>query len=219
MLRATYPTNPKNQERFARLFNIYLFLLFTPFAHYFDSIMLGYFSVIAFYGIIGFSVACYGLCYVIGFSNDDAMGRVVSTSTILLIVFAGLKITGIHKALVNPFSSAVMTMGTLTLFLALLIISSKFYRSRDDDYYKNNLLFVLALVIATFVGFVFNIEPIRNTAITFEVLYAMEKTTESVRWNEGTIMVFLLGFSVALYFTSYFLSSHPEFIISMFSGL
>jgi len=218
-LRSTGSSTYEQQKLFASMLNYFLLFLFVPFAHYFNSVMLGYFSVIAFYGILGFSVACYGLCYLIGFDSDEAMGRVACTSTILMIIFSALKIMGIKNSWIYPFSSAIMTFGAITLFLALLIMSSKYYYRRSIGYGKAQLLFITVLMISTFVGFVFHIEPIKNVALTFGVLFFMEKTAESAKWSGGTIMVLFLFFSVALYFISYFLSSHPNFIISMFSAI
>jgi hypothetical protein len=58
-----------------------------------------------------------------------------------------------------------------------------------------------------------------NIAATFGVMYAMEKTTE-VRWFWKPAMFFpaVLAASVALYYLSYFLHSHPGWIVSLFDS-
>lgn len=45
-------------------------------AIHYDSTLLGYMTIMAFYTVLGFSFACYGLCYFIGFDTKDAVKRV-----------------------------------------------------------------------------------------------------------------------------------------------
>src|SRR5262249_20707846 len=42
-----------------------------PLAVMYQSRLLGYLTVFGFFGVVGFSVACYGLCYVVGFRNHE----------------------------------------------------------------------------------------------------------------------------------------------------
>lgn len=63
---------------------------------------------------------------------------------------------------------------------------------------------VIALLLGVFFGFVFNIQGIANTAVTFLVFYCIEKYTEfhfDFKFN-GWVYVFiisLLGYKCALW--------------------
>jgi len=57
-----------------------------PIAHAYQSTLLAYFSVFATYSALGFSVACHGLCWCIGFTSKRAIERIAATSALVLLV-------------------------------------------------------------------------------------------------------------------------------------
>jgi hypothetical protein len=57
-----------------------------------------------------------------------------------------------------------------------------------------------------------------NVASTFAVLYVLEKVLEIPRiFQGGMLFVTLLGISIGLYVLSYFLSTHPGWIVGLFT--
>ena len=51
----------------------------------YSSYLFAFLTVLAVYSSLGFSFMCFGLCYMIGFRDKDALSRVAVTSAILLI--------------------------------------------------------------------------------------------------------------------------------------
>lgn len=60
------------------IFFKYLIIYFFSKAIYYDSSLIGFMTILAFYTVLGFSFACYGLCYCIGFDDKDSIKRVFS---------------------------------------------------------------------------------------------------------------------------------------------
>ena len=98
----------------------------TPLALAHHSALLAYLATFAAYGALGFSVTCRGLCWCIGFRSDRAVERVGATSTLLLAAHLVLREARGREAL-GPFDSPLSVVGALTLYLALLIVSSLYY--------------------------------------------------------------------------------------------
>src|SRR3989338_2332770 len=59
---------------------------------YFNTGLIGFFTVIVAEAWLGFSVAVLPFCYFIGFSDKDAMARSMASSVIMLVIFTILRI-------------------------------------------------------------------------------------------------------------------------------
>lgn len=86
----------------------------------------------------------------------------------------------------------------MTLFLALLIRSSVFYRS--GGYWTRQARMIGALLVALFVGETYSIQAMANCAYTFTVLYALEKSTDVVHAlsHQINVVVLVLLCSIAM---------------------
>lgn len=208
---------------YSLLFTVYMI----PMAITHQSLLLGWLSVICFYQAVGFSFICYGLCYCVGFHDDEAMVRVSITSTIMGIVFIILKWQGISNEYIHPFSGALTIFSATLLLLALLIFSSYYYRPRfreyhnyynyGDDYAIRQIPMIVCLSGFLFFGNIFNMVGLVNTATTYLVFYCMEKYCDAhykFRWNSWVLM-FL--FSVIIYKSALYLHENPEILFSMFN--
>jgi len=219
----TQPTG--NKDGFMQVVNIYLALVWGPQAVIYQSELLGFFTVGAVYGALGFSVACYGLCWVIGFDSKNTLYRVVANSVVLMIVFTLFRVGVLAIILqadphyfLSPFATAVLTLGSVTYFLGLLIVSAPHVVSAAEDYWRIQIMMVLSLLLIVSVGAVYHIAPLYNTACVFGVLYAMAKVAEQRIWRGGMVFVGLFGFFACLYVIALYLRTHPGFIVAMFDG-
>jgi hypothetical protein len=203
-----------NKELFAQILNLVMALYWIPMALHFNSTFFGFLVVCAFWSMLGFSVACYGLCWAIGFHSRENLERCVAASFYILSIFVVLKVSGVNVVYLIPFSTAVSTMGCVVLYLGLLIASSRFYRS---DYLQTNLVMIFTLIAGVFFGSVFTVPSMLNTACTFAALYVTEKIGET-RIMQSNIWFLALGGFSFLYFISLYLHNHPGFIVSMFDG-
>ena len=186
-----------------------------PLSVYYNSSFLAWIFVISIFNCIGFSVICYGLCYVIGFSNQYNLYRCAIASIILQILFIGMKIFGVNVDIISLYQTPFVTFGSVVLHLALLIVSFKYYEDKKT-YVLRQFLMVILLIFSLFIGSVWNLNGLFNTACTFAVLYLMEKYVEihvESNWN-GWILIFMI--SIFTYYSALYLHRNPKFIISLF---
>jgi hypothetical protein len=183
-----------------------------PMAVVHDSRLIGFLAVLALYGAMGFVFFAFGFGFAVGFDGRDATIRNLAASVVLILSFAVMRIFGVQLVLLRPFGTGVMVMGNVCYFLALLILCSP-WRGKTG-YWAWQATMVASLVAATFVGLVFAVPSMSNTATTFMVLYAMEKQLE-VNWGASGVAVVFLNF-VALYFVAHYLHVHPEHVMSLF---
>ena len=80
-----------DHDSFISLFNIFNVLNWSIAAISMHSELLGFLTVIWFFGALRFSTACLGLCYVIGWENSKDMGRNVIASFFLMSLLIILK--------------------------------------------------------------------------------------------------------------------------------
>jgi len=207
----------KNAELKQFLFFATIALANVPLALLFDSRLFGFVTVIAAHMAIGFSVACYGLCYCIGFKDKQAIQRSVVTSMITIPLFFIMRNMDEYSEYCGPFMQPVYVFSTVVYLLGLLIVSSPFYysRSNTDGYFSAQLMMIVSLLAFTFCGSVYGVPSFFNVGTTFAVLYLMEKTLEIELFRDGGIVVIFLMF-VGMYFASMFLYTHPGFLLSLF---
>ena len=97
----------------------------------FNSQIFSFLATIVFYYFLGFYTGCFGLCYVIGFLNDNDMYRVVYTSFFLMTFYIGLKVLNINNTIFELYRCPIQILGALTYFLGLLIIASNYYYEKN----------------------------------------------------------------------------------------
>jgi len=218
-----YPFPPGSKETSIQFTSTVLLIALLPYTLYYQSYMLAWIMVILLFTCLGFSVATYGLCICIGFESDEAMFRCFLSSFFMQTIFVVLKITGVSGYYLQIFQQPFNVMGSIILFICLLIMSSAWFSfkrsdgySRSNDYLARQLLMIVFLFAYLFIGFVYGINGVKNTAITFMVLYIMEKYTE-LHFDKGfNIVILVFLFSVSAYLISLYLYAHKEFIVSLF---
>jgi hypothetical protein len=200
-----------------RLVTLDIFLALTPVAIYYQSSLCGFFVVAAIYHQIGFSFVCLGLTYVIGFHSRQALIRVAVSSSILLACYSAFKLFCDDPTFLIPFKLPVGIMGSLTLYLALLIFTSvHYYGSKESNYIVRQIPMIVALLLGLFAGNV--VVPnsgLGNTATVFLILYGIEKGTDA-HYISGASPWFLMFFiSVSGYFAALWFHTHPDVIASI----
>jgi len=215
------------------LASFWVALTAAPIAIHYQSVFLAYVTVFALYSALGFSVACCGLCYFVGFSDKHATVRVAVTSACSLTIYSCMRVLesyhfdlgGIdsegntyHTEWLAPFVSPLTVMGALTLYLALLILSSRWYESHTATLQYRNMLMIAALVAGLFAGNTFGMQGLANTATTFLVMFIVEKYVEVHVEKHWNVWVMVLLLSLAMYKAALYLHLHPDFVASIFAG-
>jgi len=227
-LHAHKVSRSKDQEAFLQMLHGWLALCWVPLAVHHQSTLLGYGVVCALYTVLGFNITCYGLCYCIGFKRESALQRCVVVSALILALHAGARFAtqalgdGLGPACLRPFGSAVSVMGSVVLFLGLLIYSSRYYspgyRSEGHAYPARQVFMIVALLGALAAGSMLGLPGMFNTGVTFTVLYVMEKYIElhyEMKWNAWFLMLLI---SATMYKASLWLHRNPDFVKSLFEA-
>lgn len=194
-------------------------LMFVPQAILHQSRLFGYVATGSFLNALGFNGAIYPFCYVIGWSSEDLMARTSTASLLAMVIFVLFRLARCSSRYLQPFVSSVSVLGGITHYLALLIMSNMWYERDNSEYIGNNLRMLVSLVVAQYVGNVYDMTGLANTATTFSVLWILEKVHEfhhTLKLN-GWIMVFAGSF--ATYFMALWLHAHPAFVASLFRSM
>merc|ERR1719321_1104029 len=116
-------------------------LMFAPMAVTLRSSLIGWLTVAASCGVLGFSVACGGLVTFIGFSSRDALARCLVVTCLANACFLVMMAVNRLPSWLHPFRAGVHTFAGPVYFLSLLIASS--YYGPYRKYY-----FAMQLVMA-----------------------------------------------------------------------
>lgn len=157
--------------------SLILFIAWGITAMVFTSSLVGFFAIIALMTALGFSGAVIPMGYMIGFKDEDSLGRATSASLIILTGFVFLRVFGNSIPYLSVFESGALFMGSFVGFLGLLIASSRYYRD-GDGYVTQQLITIIAGVLALFVGSTWSIPELQKIGGTFFALYAVEKFTD-----------------------------------------
>jgi hypothetical protein len=201
------------------IFNIlYICSFIIPISIYYNSSFLAWIIVLAIFNCLGFSVACSGLCYFIGFDSKESLERCSVSSIVLQIIFISFRLIRLENDIIILYQTPFVTFGSITLFLAFLIMSSRYYHREKSRYIIANVRMIILLITSFILGSVFGFSGLWNTACVFLVMFTMEKYVEfhlEAVWN-GWVLVFSL--SVAFYYIALFLHRNPNYIVKMFES-
>lgn len=212
----------KDPRALPRMVSAWLSITSAALAMRHDATLLGFVSVIAFFAAIGFQVASYGLCLAVGFEDDGAMERCAVTSFILLASTGALRFVNASwgfGAHLKPFRPAVSIFGCVVLFLAMLIMSSRFYRGRRG--FTRSYVFINCVTLALLLGFmamgsIGGLPGMSNTSLVFLVLWLVEKYADFHIDSGFNGWVLVLVLSVVTWRSALALHSNPEFVASLF---
>lgn len=188
-------------------------LLIIPLAVTHDSQLMGYLAVMSFYTMIGFSVMCFGLCWMIGFHNDDALFRAIATGLIIQPFVILLEITLTPQSILlpylHPFLNPLIVFGHIVYYLALLIFVASSYTNKYYGF--SQMLMIGSLLVSLVLGFYFTIPGLVNVAIVYAIIYAVEKSVEFTH-ESSLFIVIVFAIFAGIYFTALHLSANPQII-------
>ena len=186
-----------------RVINLFAFFTLYPLAVIYGAKLHGFLTVVALMGAFGFTVQCEGLCWCIGFTEKGMVQRAASSAALTILGYTALRlIPSIPAIYLLPFHSGVYVMANVTLLVALLIVSSKYYTFSDKlnreitvlDYVYRQVL-ILAIVGANVLT---GIPSAMHTATVFLGLYLSTKLLEVVEIFGQVSWMFIFLISVGV---------------------
>jgi hypothetical protein len=208
-------------EWFARYLTWYATLSCLPLCLIFESDFLSFVAVGCIFWKLGFGGMAGRFCYVIGFSNDDALMRCAYASTGLLLSLLALRVFGSPLVVkLSPLHSPISIFGSLVLYVALLIVSSKYYFRKDKPVYLvRQGMMCTALLAGHTIGSAYGFGGLVNSTSVFMVLYFWTKSIEISNELKLSGWLVVLFTSLLLWRSSLYLHTHPSMIVSMFTGV
>jgi hypothetical protein len=117
------------------------------------------------------------LSYYFGFEDDRTMLSSLISSGILLFIYIifeliSINLKGFLNYMTSPFKIGVLSINTFVYFLSLLILSSRFNKSKKLIFY--NILLILSAGIAMLIGVLTqNLRIFRGIALTIFSFYLL----------------------------------------------
>ena len=193
----------------------FLFLVLTPVTIVYDSVFIGFFSSAALFGALGLSAVPDGLAWNANVSSLSDLHRVAGIGSLILSGLAIARAVGVDSAVLWPLQAGLFVFGSIWLFLACLIETSRLRVSNYQFLLVVNLRFLIVLLLSVLAGAVFRITSLRNTGIIFILVWVMVRVLELSIDNQRTwIGVFFM--SVMSCQLALWLQSHPEFVQALF---
>ena len=155
--------------------------VFVVTAIYYGSALIGVFASLTFMWALGFFSAMAPMCYIVGFTNDEALARGTSVSFFVLALFVVLRATETRIITLEIFAPGMLFMGSFVGYLGLLIVSSKWYSGKNFGGYTGRQVFTVILGTAALgFGSVLGIPELLKVGGTFFSLYLIEKISEII---------------------------------------
>lgn len=178
----------------------------------YGSQMLGFITVMALLGALGFSAMMWPGVIALGFEDDDALGKATSAAFLILIGFCAARITADASPTLAIFEKGALFMGSFVGYLGLLVASSRWYEHKRYPYVLFQIVTVAAGIGAIAVGSIFGIGELQKIGGTFFVIYLLEKIIEiPAESARGYAFVGMLASGAIFAFCTY-ARLHPETI-------
>ena len=181
----------------------------------YESQVLGFMTIIALEGLLGFTVIVGPLCIGLGFNSDKVMPRATAASFLILLVYLLTRISGGEVGIFHVFQTGAFFVGTFVYFLGLLILSSWYYHCWGKDkqigtFWVMQVVTIASGVAALYLGSVFGIGTLLGVGGSIFVIYLLEKYSE-LPWSEIGFAWGLLGAGLLLFGFALFAYHHPQY--------
>ncbi|MBI2030723.1 hypothetical protein HYT05_03805 [Candidatus Kaiserbacteria bacterium] len=201
----------KMKSNYVRFF-LTLFVIWAPIAAIYGNPWVGFISVMALMGSVGFAGEVIpGFGYVLGFRGKDELARATTTGFMVLTLFVITRIFAGDNPHVQVFEQGALWCGAFVGYLGLLIASSRWYTDRVN-YFIMQLITIAAGVTAVAVGSIFGIAPLLGIAGTFFGLYCIEKPFEIPDVSAMGYAMIGLIVGIGVYLVSWWGQYHMDLI-------
>jgi len=203
-------------ETYIVVVHLFHALMLAPLAVKVQSSLLGWLTVAAICGMLGFNVVCGGLVTAIGFHSEDALARCMVVTCVANVGYLVMMAADRLPSWLQPFRTGVHTFAGPVYFLGLLIASS-YYGPYRKHYFAMQLVMAAALLLQIVFGGMYNLPATQNVAAVYTVLYLMEKSTEAPWLWGDCVWLTLFGISLCMWRLSLFLKTNPHYLTPLLS--
>ncbi|MCW9014547.1 MAG: hypothetical protein OQL06_12250 [Gammaproteobacteria bacterium] len=144
-----------------------------------NSQIIAALSVAALLTSMALAVETAKLCYAMGFTERTTAPRTAIAAIILLILLAGIKLTGSENAFIYLFIPGIMYIAIPAYFIALLVSASKHYvKEISTNYYIANLAAIISGGAVLSHASINDLTQVKYLAGIFLALFLIEKLTD-----------------------------------------
>lgn len=199
----------KLKENYLRFWTI-LFVSWTTAALVYQSQIIGFIAVGALMSVLGFSAMVYPFMVVIGFKDEDSLGKATAAAFALVLLYAASIVFNLQLSFVSVFQNGALFLGCFVGYLGLDIASTRWYDGRQRNYALFQVITMAAGFFAIYIGSVYGIGELQKIGGTFLVLFFLTKLTEiPVESRRGYAILGLFSSAVVYGFCVY-AKSHPD---------
>lgn len=168
-------------------------------ALFYNSELLAFVAVACFLALLGQRVGIYPGIAFLGFEDNGAVKRGIGVGLLGVTIAILMKLVTM-PAWLTLFYTGFVWLGTWTLFLALLIYSTKWFASRRStvSYLTRQANTIICGVLALVIGSILDMGPLRGIGGTFFVIYLLEKPWEIPVEQKATYAFIGLGVAAAV---------------------
>lgn len=210
--KKAYERNPGKGWLVLSMYQVQFLILTVVYAGcalYYESSLLGFMTIIALEGLLGFTVVVAPLCIAMGFESDKVMPRATAASFGILSTYLITIITMGDFGPFKVFESGALFVGAFVYFLGLLIMSSYYYE-KANKYLLMQIITIVSGFAAFYIGSVFKIDSLLGVGGTFFSIYLLTKYIE-LPLKELGAAVSLLGAGLILFLFSLFAYNFPQY--------
>jgi hypothetical protein len=203
----------KIEPNMTRFFAI-LTIVWGAIAVYFSSSTVGFITVGSLISLLGFSIVVTPLCYAFGFDDKASIWRGTISSILMLSFFLLYRASGLSDPFLALFASGAFWLGSLSGFVGLLILSSRWYD-------EHRVLSMNVLAIATFLTFgslaaIYNIRELTTMVGAFIMFYFADKIIEIKTEEMFTFGLKLLAAGLMFYGVWHYVHVHQDTLSKFF---
>lgn len=178
---------------------------------YFQSQLLGFFTIALLLFWLGFNVIITPLVYSFGFDERANIIKGTSGAFILLLIHVGITLSQVQLPYYTYFATGIQYPGAFVFYISLLIASNKW----ACKYYKFNYILMQVITIsagmaALYIGSIYTLPVLRGIGGTFFALYLIEKQFE-IRWGKKRLAWLVLLLGISLYAIAHVVTLYPEY--------
>ncbi|MCK9351621.1 MAG: hypothetical protein WCT49_01190 [Candidatus Paceibacterota bacterium] len=178
-----------------------LTLVWGAVAVWYQSELIGFFSVGALMGLVGF----------VGLEDTKAVTKGTLTAFFILALYISVKLSGFMPEHVGIFESGAKWFGAFAFYLGLLIMSSK-WSSHEFSYGRMQILTIAAGIAGIAIGTLADLPVISGVAGTFSAFYLLEKLLEIEFRDKVAYAWAILFLSVVVTAIGFWANSHMDII-------
>ena len=203
-------------ERIRRDFmleNLLLTLIWGAIAVAYESVMIGYLTVLVLMAAMALSPFVPFIVERIGFKRYDFGATVLVVSFVVVMIFFATEVADFHGIYAEVFKPAVFWIGTEAYFTALAVLAVRWYhRDKPERYLRWQVVSIVSGIAALYIGSYWDIPVMQELAGTYFLIYLLEKYIEMQNWRQHWAWA-SLGLGILLYIAALLINNYPQFFL------